>query len=240
MTAFDFLLVGLWTAPRIVTRTLQGCVAVEKLVIGLFIILLCPLSVVAQQSAKKSKFEVETNWPGIQFRLDRVERILDERLLVVIRIVATAKAPATGTLIGVKPTVAADGTREDGQTATYELRPFSLASSVMIDDLTAQRFPALPPIFPPGREYAPSEILAHFPPGRAEVLTLQFKFRQLRCVQVQHPENRPSHCSSRMRRVQFQAFPSRRQLRRNCRFSGRHRFRGSRTVRGRQHSTFQI
>ena len=175
MTAFDFLLVGLWTAPRIVTRTLQGCVAVEKLVIGLFIILLCPLSVVAQQSAKKSKFEVETNWPGIQFRLDRVERILDERLLVVIRIVATAKAPATGTLIGVKPTVAADGTREDGQSATYELRPFSLASSVMIDDLTAQRFPALPPIFPPGREYAPSEILAHFPPGRAEVLTLQFK-----------------------------------------------------------------
>ena len=175
MILFDFHRVALLPALASSTRALRGCLAVEKLVIGLAIVVLSPLGAIAQQSTKKSKFEVETNWPGIQFRLDRVERILDERLLVVIRIVATAKAPAAGTLIGIKPTVPADGTRGDGQRPTYELRPFSLASSVMIDDLTAQRFPALPPIFPPGREYAPSEILAHFTPGRAEVLTLQFK-----------------------------------------------------------------
>jgi hypothetical protein len=143
--------------------------------ICLAIIVLGPLGAAAEQSARKSKLEVETAWPGVLFQLVKIERILDERLLVVVRIVATAKAPATGTLIGIKPTVAVDGARDDGQPPTYELRPFSLASSVMIDDLTAQRFPALSPIFPPGREYAPSEILAHFPPGRAEILTLQFK-----------------------------------------------------------------
>jgi hypothetical protein len=174
MTQFDFDLVGFRPAPSSLTGAPKHCF--EKLVICLsIIILLCPLTAFGQQSAKKSKFEVETNWPGIHFRLDHIERILDERLLVVVRIVATAKAPGAGTLVGIKPTLPADGTRDDRQPPTYELRPFSLASSVMIDDLTAQRFPALPPIFPPGREYAPSEILAHFPPGRAEVLTLQFK-----------------------------------------------------------------
>jgi hypothetical protein len=175
MTPVSFHLVSLCPAVSASTEAPKHRLPIAKSVICLLIILLCPLSAVAQQSAKKSKFEVETNWPGIQFKLDRVERILDERLLIVVQIVATAKAPPTGTLIGIKPTVAADGTREGRQSATYELRPFSLASSVMIDDLTAQRFPALPAIFPPGREYAPSEILAHFPPGRAEVLTLQFK-----------------------------------------------------------------
>jgi hypothetical protein len=173
MTSFDFDLVGLRQVLSGLAEAFKPCF--EKLMISLSIILLCPLTAVGQQSAKKSKLEVETNWPGIHFRIERVERILDERLLVVVRIVATAKTPAEGTLVGIKPTGAAEGTSESRQSARSELRPFSLASSVMVDDLTAQRFPALPPIFPPGREYAPSDILAHFSPGRAEVLTLQFK-----------------------------------------------------------------
>ena len=145
-----------------------------KLAICLGIIFLSPLCAIAQQPAKKSKFEVETAWSGIQFQLVKIERILDERLLVVVRIVATAQAPATGTLIGVKTPVLPGATLEDLRSG-YEPRPFSLASSVMIDDLTSQRFPALAPIFPPGKEYAPAEILAYLSPGRAEVLTLQFK-----------------------------------------------------------------
>jgi hypothetical protein len=154
------------------TEPLKRRLVVAKFLTCLAILFLCSFGALAQQSGKKSNLEVETNWPGIQFRFDRIERILDERLLVVIRIVATAKAPPAGTLISAKPVP--PRTQESAPT-TLELAPFSLASSVMIDDLTAQRFPALPPIFPPGREYAPAEILAHFSPGRAEVLTLQFK-----------------------------------------------------------------
>jgi hypothetical protein len=66
-------------------------------------------------------------------------------------------------------------TPEELHSGRYEPRPFSLASSVMIDDLTSQRFPALAPIFPSGKEYAPAEILTYLSPGRSEVLTLQFK-----------------------------------------------------------------
>ena len=75
----------------------------------------------------------------------------------------------TCTFIGVKPPI------EEGRSGSYELRPFSLASSVMIvDELTSKRFPALAPMFP-GKEYAPAEILAYLSPGHAEVMTLQFK-----------------------------------------------------------------
>jgi hypothetical protein len=133
------------------------------------------LCALAQQSGKKSKLEVETNWPGIHFKFVRIERILDERLLVVVRIVATPQAPVTGTLIGVKPPAPAGATPGELRSGRYEPLPFSLESSVMIDDVTLQRFPALAPIFPPGQKYAPASILTYLSPGRAEVLTLQFK-----------------------------------------------------------------
>ena len=175
MTPFDFHVLALRPTRFALTGAIRHCLPLGKLAICLGIIFLSPLCALAQQPAKKSKFEVETAWSGIQFQFVKIERILDERLLVVVRIVATAQAPATGTLIGVKPLVPPGATLEDLRSGRYEPRPFSLASSVMIDDLTSQRFPALAPIFPPGKEYAPAEILAYLSPGRAEVMTLQFK-----------------------------------------------------------------
>jgi hypothetical protein len=145
------------------------------LVVSLLITFFGSFESSAQQPAKRAKFEVETKWPGIVFGLVKVERIIDHRLLVVIRIVATARAPASGTVIGIKPPIPPDATMEDRRSGRYDSRPFSLSSSVMIDDVTSQRSSALPPIYPPGKEYAPAEILAYLTPGRAEVLTLQFK-----------------------------------------------------------------
>jgi hypothetical protein len=150
-------------------------ILLRKLAIGLAILFVCPLCAIAEQPGKKSKFEVETIWPGIHFKFVRIERMLDERLLVVVRIVATRQAPAAGTLIGVKPAAHAGATPEELRSGRYEPLPFSLESSVMIDDLTSKRFPALAPVFPPGQQYAPASILTYLSPGRAEVLTLQFK-----------------------------------------------------------------
>jgi hypothetical protein len=175
MKPFDSHRGALRLVPLRCAEALKHWLACDKFVVCLAMVVFCPLSGVAQQAAKKSKFEVETTWPGIHFKFVKIERILDERLLVVVRIVATPQAPASGTLIGVKPPVPAGTTSEELRSGGYEARPFSLASSVMIDDLTLQRFPALPPVFPPGREYAPSEILSYLRPGHAEVLTLQFK-----------------------------------------------------------------
>ena len=156
-------------------RLFQKARLLWTMVICLGIILICPLCAIAQQPGKKSKFEVETTWPGIRFKFVRIERILDERLLVVVRIVATPRAPVAGTLIGVKPPAPSGATPEELRSGRYEPLPFSLESSVMIDDLTLKRFPALAPIFPPGQNYAPAAILTYLSPGRAEILTLQFK-----------------------------------------------------------------
>jgi len=151
-------------------------IPLRKLVICLGIIVTCPLCAIAQQpAAKKSKFEVETTWPGIRFKLMRVDRILDKRLLVVVLISATPKAPATGTLIAVKQAVPPSATDEERRAGRYEDRPFSLASSILIDDQTSERFPALAPVSPPGKEYAPAQILTNLVPGRARIMTLQFK-----------------------------------------------------------------
>jgi hypothetical protein len=159
------------SAPLVQKARMPLC----AMVICLGIFLACPLCVIAQQPARKAKFDVETIWPGIHFKLVRIERILDERLLIVVRIVATPRAPVAGTLIAGKPTLPLGATVEDLRSERNEPRPFSLASSVLIDDLTLQRFPALAPVFPIDKEYAPGEMLGYLSPGRAEVLTLQFK-----------------------------------------------------------------
>lgn len=145
----------------------------RTIVLGIIVSCLWPLGANAQQSAKR--FEVETIWPGIHFKLVKIERILDERLLMVVLIRATSKAPAEGTLIGIRPSIPASATLEDRRSGRYETHPFSLASSVMVDDQTSQKFPALSPIAPPGREYASAEVFANLMPGRAEIMTLQFK-----------------------------------------------------------------
>ena len=143
------------------------------IVLGIMFSCLWPLGANAQQSAKR--FEVETTWPGVHYKLVKIERILDERLLMVVLISATSKAPAKGTFIGVRPSVPANATVEERRSGRYEARPFSLASSVMIDDQTSQKFSALAPVAPPGKDYASAQVFANLMPGRAEIMTLQFK-----------------------------------------------------------------
>jgi hypothetical protein len=118
--------------------------------------------------------EVDTIWPGIRFQLVRVEHIPTNRLLAVIRILATPQAPASGTLIGTKVSVPPDATKQDLIEHRYAPRPFSLSASQMIHEQTEQRFPALPPAASARRSYVSSDILRTLFPGQAEILTLQF------------------------------------------------------------------
>ena len=117
--------------------------------------------------------EVDTIWPGVRFQLTRVERIPANRLLVVVRLIATRQAPATGTFIGIKAQVPANVPREELFSSKYTPRPFSLASSQMVWDQTGQRYPALPPLAS-GPQYIPGAILTTLRPGQAEILTVQF------------------------------------------------------------------
>ncbi len=56
-----------------------------------------------RQAASRGSFpEVETKWPGVRFQVFRIERNSLNRLVVAVRIVATDKAPPSGTFLGTK------------------------------------------------------------------------------------------------------------------------------------------
>jgi hypothetical protein len=117
---------------------------------------------------------VETKWPGINFSIYRVDRIQEDRLLVWVRVLASSRAPRTGTLLGTKPEIPASATEQEISAGLYNPRPFSLASSIMIDNQTQQKYPVLSPIAPPGVRYFPSELVNGLLPGQAYTLTIQF------------------------------------------------------------------
>ena len=55
-----------------------------------------------------------------------------------------------------------------------DLKPFSLASTVMIDEQTQQRYEVLDPIASPGKKYLPSGLANVLLPVQARTLSIQF------------------------------------------------------------------
>ena len=120
-------------------------------------------------------FETETEWPGIYFQVIRADRIIQNRLMVVVRIQATGKTPASGIFLGGdpppppfshKPTVPS--------TARYGPQLFSLASSIMKEEQSGVQYPVLPTVEPPGKSYFLSGTLAALQPGKSVLLSIQF------------------------------------------------------------------
>jgi hypothetical protein len=46
---------------------------------------------------------IEPKWSGVIFAISRLERIQDNRLLVVVRVIVTSKAARSGTFLGTGP-----------------------------------------------------------------------------------------------------------------------------------------
>ncbi len=127
-----------------------------------------------QKARTTHKAEVETKWPGVLFAISRLERIQDNRLLVFVRVVATSKSAPSGTYLGTRPAIPPSASKDDIATGLYNGRPFSLASAVMTDDQTQQKYAVLPPVAPPGKAYFPGELANGLLPGQGETLTIQF------------------------------------------------------------------
>jgi hypothetical protein len=127
-----------------------------------------------KKASAPSLAEVETRWPGVLFAISRLERIQDNRLLVVVRVIATSKAARSGTFLGTRPPIPPGASKDDIATGLYNARPLSLVSAVMTDDQTQQKYTVLPPVAPPGKKYFPSELANGLLPGQAETLTIQF------------------------------------------------------------------
>ena len=127
-----------------------------------------------QKASTRNRAEVETKWSGVLFAISRLERIQDNRLLVVVRVIATSKAAPSGTFLGTRPVIPPGTSQDDLATGLYNAKPFSLVSAVMTHEQTQQKYPVLPPVAPPGRKYFPSELANGLLPGQAETLTIQF------------------------------------------------------------------
>lgn len=131
------------------------------------------LSLHAQENSAQ-KLEVETNWPGIDFQITYVARIPPDRLLVGVMLVATAGAPAQGTMIGTPQPIPANANPSDIAAGYYRPAPFTMKSSVMIDDISQTQYFPLHPIAPPGKKYRPAVLLETISPGQTSMMTLQF------------------------------------------------------------------
>ena len=127
-----------------------------------------------QKSGSARTLTVESKWPGVNLAIYDVQRIQDNRLLVSVRVIATVKAPRGGTVLGEKPEIPSSATKEEIGTGRYNAKPFSLASSIMTDDQTLQKYPVLAPVAPPGKKYFPGELANGLLPGQAETMTIQF------------------------------------------------------------------
>jgi hypothetical protein len=140
----------------------------------IFILLLADFAHLNAEEKSDVLGEGDSNWPGIRYQITDIQRIPPDRLLVVVRILATAQASAAGTLIGFPVQIPPNANKYDVAAGYYHPRPLSLASSVMVDDLTQQKFLVLPPVAPHGKKYRPGDVLDSLRPGGRDVLTIQF------------------------------------------------------------------
>ena len=131
-------------------------------------------TLVAQERSGRAENlgEVEARWSGIILAISRIERIQENRLLVFVRVMATAKSSPSGTFLGMgRPLPAGANLAE---VPKEDLKPFSLASAVMIDEQTQRRYEALPPVAPPGKKYLPAGFSNVLLPGEARTVSIQF------------------------------------------------------------------
>jgi hypothetical protein len=116
--------------------------------------------------------EVEGKWPGIILAISRIERIQENRLLVFVRVMATAKSPSSGTYLSMGRPMPAGADLTD--VPAEDLKPFSLTSAVMIDEQTQRRYEVLPPLASAGKTYLPAGFSNVLLPGEARTVSIQF------------------------------------------------------------------
>ena len=116
-------------------------------------------------------YKVDTTWPGVRMEVIQITRMPDNRVMVLIRLAASEKAPAS-TLIGYPAVIPRKATKEE-RGMGFSATPFSLESSRLTDDQTGQQYPALPP--EPGPPlFRPAVVLMSLAPGEATLMSVQF------------------------------------------------------------------
>ena len=116
--------------------------------------------------------QVDSTWPGVKLEVPEVKRIEDNRLLVVVQVHATSRAPSV-TLIGTPPPPPPANPTPDQLLDVHVAIPYSITSATMTDDLSQKKFAPLGPD-PHGQIYRPSTLLGSLGPNESIYLTVQF------------------------------------------------------------------
>jgi len=115
--------------------------------------------------------EVDSTWPDVKMQVLEVDRIDGNRLVVVIRLLASPNARGA-TLIGEPPVVPPTATPEEKKMG-FGPGPFSLEGSTMIDERTQEKYAMLTPD-KAASGYRPSVIMTTLLPREATIMTVQF------------------------------------------------------------------
>lgn len=118
---------------------------------------------------------IDSTWPGVRYVVYRIERIMDDRLLVTVIVMGTNKVPASGIMLASRPASLPDNSPGGGSEGAFNPRPFSLENTVLIDDQTGERYSHLPPVAPPGHVYPSALCLSVLHAGETDELSLQFR-----------------------------------------------------------------
>lgn len=103
--------------------------------------------------------KTSASWPGIEFEITKIERVDQNRLLVVIRVQADEKA-ANPTLLGFPQTASSPGAVAGADIPD----PLSLRGAVLVDDANQKKYSALAEL-PSKPFYGPNELLTTIRPG---------------------------------------------------------------------------
>jgi hypothetical protein len=130
----------------------------------------------AQESNKPTPvFDTETDWQGIHYQIVRVQRIMDNRLMVEIRILANKETAPRGVFLGtLAPPVPKKTTDADHFSGRFNSKPFSLEGAIMTDELSGTRYSPLSAVAPPGKAYYGNTTLKIFRPGDFQEMSIQF------------------------------------------------------------------
>jgi len=147
-----------------------------KSLIGLLFFLgLGLLSAKCQTNVDAPKtYGVDTQFPGVRFDIMKIERTVQNRLMILVCIHATHDISPQGVFLGTRVIPPPHPTWQQVASGIYAPKPFSIRSTVMIDELSQQRYPTLRPVAPPGRGTLRDQTFARIGPGQSAFLNLQF------------------------------------------------------------------
>ena len=153
-------------------KRLWAPVLVGSAFLAFFILGISPSKGQAQGGA--TVYGTDTQWPGIRFEIVNLQRTMQNRLAILVRIRARGGLPPQGIFLGTQPSIPPHATAIDLASGMYRPIPFSVRSTVMIDELSQQQYPSLPPIAPPGKAWLPALTSTNFHSFQSVYLNLQF------------------------------------------------------------------